>query len=239
MLEPDQIASAHAPYPSAGTLRVHPAPEVLLPPEPDRPGLNRFDDPDGRFGVRYTATRLIGCLRETLARFRPSPNTEALLATIEGVDPGDVDPPENDTRAIAVWLDAQQIGTVRVTSVGQFIDVERDELLVGLDKHPRVRAALGTLDPAARLDVAWIRLGGTIGRPVSQAVGVAVREWIPAALGIGYRSRLATDEPCWAIWEGTTVSVTSVALDPADAIHRDAVRTVAAAYELELPTSWQ
>lgn len=239
MLEPDQIALAHAPYPSAGTLRVHPAPEVLLPPEPDRPGLNRFDDPDGRIGVRYTATRLIGCLRETLARFRPSPSTEAVLAAIDGVGPDDLDPPEGDTRAVADWLDAQRVGTVRVTSVGPFIDVERDELLVGLDKHPRVRAALSALDPAARLDVAWIRLGGTIGRPVSQAVGVAVREWIPQALGIGYHSRLATDEPCWAIWERTVVSVMSVALDPADAIHRDSVRTVAAAYEIHLPAVWQ
>ena len=239
MLEPDQAASAHAPYPSAGTLRVHPAPEVLLAPEPERPGLNRFDDPDGRLGVRYTATRLIGCLRETLARFRPSPHAEATLTAISGIDPDDVDPPEDDTRAIADWLDAQRVGTVRVTSVGPFIDIERDELLVGLDKHPRVRAALATLDPAARLDVAWVRLGGTIGRPVSQAVGVAVREWIPDALGIGYRSRLATDEPCWALWESTGVSVTSVALDPADPIHRDAVRTVAAAYEIDLPVIWQ
>jgi hypothetical protein len=174
-----------------------------------------------------------------LARFRPSPNAEATLVAISGIDPDDVDPPENDTHAIADWLDAQRVGTVRVTSVGPFIDIERDELLVGVDKHPRVRSALSALDPAARLDVAWIRLGGTIGRPVSQAVGVAVREWIPESLGIGCRSRLATDEPCWAIWESTGVSVTSVALDVADPIHRDAVRRVAAAYEIDLPAAWQ
>lgn len=130
MLQPDQIASAHAPYPSAGTLRVHPAPEMLLPPEPDRPGLNRFDDPDGRVAVRYTATRLIGCLRETLARFRPSPHAEAALAAISGIETDDVDPPENDTHAIADWLDEQRVGTMRVTSVGPFIDIERDELLI-------------------------------------------------------------------------------------------------------------
>jgi hypothetical protein len=239
VLESDQIAAAHAAYPSAGTLRVHPAPEVLLPPEPERPGLNRFDDPDGRTGVRYTATRLIGCLRETMARFRPSPTAEATLAAITGIDEDDYEPHREDTEGIADWLAVQRVGTVRATSLGPFIDVERDELLVALDKHPNVRAALAALDPAARLDIAWVRLGGTIGRPVSQAVGVAIREWIADALGIGYRSRLATDEPCWAIWDTTSVVVTSVVLDPSDPLHRNAVRTVATAYEITLPSSWE
>jgi len=238
VLDPEQVAAAQAPYPSAGTLRVHPAPERLLAPEPERPGLNRFDDPAGRVAVRYTASRLVGCLRETMARFRPSPAAEAALAAVGGIDADDCDWEPNDVDAIGDWLAAQQVGTVRITSVGPFIDVERDELLVGLDKHPRVRAALSVLDASARLDTAWVRLGGTIGRPVSQAVGVAVREWIPRALGIGYRSRLATNEPCWAIWDTTSVVVTSVALDPSDPLHRDAVRTVAAAYEIDLPESW-
>ncbi len=174
-----------------------------------------------------------------MARFRPNPAAEATLAKIVGIDEDDFDPTLEDLEAVAHWLGAQRVGTVRATSIGPFADVERDELLVGLDKHPKVRTALAALDHAARLDVAWVRLGGTIGRPVSQAVGVAVREWIADALGIGYRSRLATDEPCWAIWDTTAVDVTSVALDPNDLLHRDAVRTVCAAYEIELPSAWQ
>lgn len=129
---------------------------------------------------------------------------------------------------------------VRVRTAGFFVDVETPQLLTQLDKHPRVRAAVAALDPAGRLDVALLRLGGVrLGRPVSQAVGVAVREWVPAALGIGYRSRLASNEPCWAIWETTPVDVTSTPLDSSDAQHPEAVQTVAAEFEIELPPGWQ
>jgi hypothetical protein len=84
-----------------------------------------------------------------------------------------------------------------------------------------------------------LRLGGVrLGVPISQAVGVAVREWVPEALGIGYRSRFATNEPCWAIWETTTVDVTSVPLSPSDPQHLEAVRAVASDFEIVLPAGW-
>jgi hypothetical protein len=66
-----------------------------------------------------------------------------------------------------------------------------------------------------------------------------VREWIPDALGIGYRSRLASDEPCWAIWETTPVEVSSEPLSPDVPQHRHAVKGVAAEFEIELPPPWQ
>src|SRR5947209_4668690 len=135
MLEPEQVAAAQAVYPSAGTLRVHPHPEQLLSPEPERPGLNRFDDPDGRVAVRYCATRLIGCFRETLARFRPNPTAEATLASVDGIEPGDLDWDMTDPQPIAEWLAVQRVGTVRVTAVGPIVDIEQDALLVALDKH--------------------------------------------------------------------------------------------------------
>ena len=232
------IETCATPYPDAGTLRLHPQPEALARPERDRPGRNRFDDPEARVAVRYTATRLVGCLRETLARFRPSPEAEAILSEIAGIDADDFDPSADDADGIAHWLDAQRVGTVRVLDVGSFVDVEHDAALVAFDKHPAVCAALERLDRSARLDVAYLRLGGHLGRPVSQSVGVAVREWLPEALGIGYRSRLATDEPCWAIWEHVNVEVTSIPLDPGNAQHADAVRTVAARYEIRLPNAW-
>ena len=232
------IIAAHAPYPSAGTLRVHPVPEHLLRPEPEHPGLNRFDDPEGIVGVRYTATRLIGCLRETLARFRRSSTAEATLEAVNGIDDGDVEWDLVDPAPIADWLATQRVGTIRVTSIGPFIDIEHETVLVELDKHPRVREAVRGIDPSGHLDVALIRLGGGIGRPISQAVGIGVREWIPQALGLGYRSRLATDEPCWALWDTTAVETTSVELDPGDPQHREAVRSIASFYELPLPATW-
>lgn len=239
MVPEEVVAAAYAVYPDAGTLRLHPAPEQLPRPEPDRPGLNRFDDPDGRVAVRYTATRLVACLLETMSRFRPHPAAEAVLVEVEGIDADDVGWPADDIGALAEWLQAQRVGTVRVLDSGYFVDVEIPALLTQLDKHPRVRDAVSALDAAAHLDVALLRLGGIrLGRPISQAVGVAVREWIPDALGVGYRSRFATDEPCWAIWEQTTVAVDSVPLSPADRQHREAVRGVAAMLEITLPSGW-
>ncbi len=238
-MDPEQlIASSATPYPGAGTLRVHPQPDALPHPEPERPGLNRFDDPQGLVAIRYTATRLIGCLRETLARFRPDSEAESFLAAITGIDTDDLDPEARDSSGVGDWLSMQRVGTVRVLNVGSFIDIEQPSALVALDKHPVVRATIETLDRSGHLDIGLLRLGGRIGRPVSQGVGLAVREWLPQVLGIGYRSRLATDEPCWAIWGNVTVDVGSVALDPDDPQHRDAIRSVAAEFEIDLPNRW-
>jgi len=229
-----------APYPGAGTLRVHPDPAWLPhpPDDPSAPGQNRFDDPRGRVAVRYTATRLLGCLYETMARFRPSAAAEAILQSVDGIEDGDVDWPADDVTALGDWLDRQKVGTVRVLDTGIFVDIEQPDVLVQLDKHPLVRAAVEALDPAGRLDIGFIRLGGVqLGRPISQAVGVAVRDWMPKALGIAYTSRLA-DEPCWALWSSTRVEISSVRLDPSDPLHEEAVRHVARTFEISLPDHW-
>lgn len=39
--------------------------------------------------MRYVAENLSGALLETMARFRPAPEAEALLAAFDGVDPDD------------------------------------------------------------------------------------------------------------------------------------------------------
>lgn len=176
MVPEEVVAAARAVYPDAGTLRLHPAPEQLPRPEPDRPGLNRFDDPEGRVAVRYTATRLVACLLETMSSFRPHPAAEAALDEVSGVEEGDVEWQADDVDALAEWLEAQRVGRVRVLDPGFFLEVESPTLLTQLDKHPRVRDAVSSLDAAAHLDVALLRLGGIrLGRPISQAVGVAVR----------------------------------------------------------------
>lgn len=154
MVSPEVEVAARAIYPDAGTVRLHPMPEKLFPPEADRPGLNRFDDPTGAMAVRYTATRLVGCLLETMSRFRPSPTAEAALRSVGGIDDTDVEWGHDD--------------------------------------------------------------------------GSALR----------YRSRFVTDEPCWAIWQSTRVEVESVPLSPTNPHHVDAVRAVAATFEISLPPNW-
>lgn len=174
-----------------------------------------------------------------MARFRTSPATEMLLAAIDGIEDDDVDWPASDTGALADWPAAQHVGTVRVLDTGYYLNIEDAAVLVRLGKHPLVRAAVARLDDAAHLDVAFMRLGGLrLGRPISQAVGTAVREWLPDDLGISYFSRLATNEPCWATWSTTRVDVSREPLSPDNPLHRAAVRNVAASFEIELPDIW-
>ncbi len=226
-------------YPDAGTLRVHPDPGWLAPAEPENPGSNRFDDPLGYVAVRYSATRLVGCLLETMSRFRRHGDAEERLAQIEGLEEGDVEYDAGDPNPLRLWLSAQRVGTIQLDQLGDLIHLESDTMLRLLDKHPGVRAAISVLDPEQHLDVALLRLSGRkLGRPISQAVGVAVRENYPGALGVGYRSRFSTDEPCYAIWESTSVSVQTIPLDPSNAHHREAVGHVAARFELALPEGW-
>ncbi len=231
---------------TGGAVRVHPEPAALPRLRREGPGRSRFDDPLAAFVVRYAADTLHGCLVETLARFRPHPDTEALLRGIDGVedsDPGEAlyaEPPAG----LADWLAAQQVGHLQITSPAPLlVDIEQPELLDRLDKHPQVRAALdasglGTpLDPA-RLDTAIIRLGGPVGRPLTQAVSRAVYEWVQGVDGIGYWSRLDSRERCWAIYDHVPVSVAVAPLGPAHNEHREAVRSVARRFEITLPTQW-
>jgi RES domain len=232
--------------PETGAIRVHPEPEALPRLRREGLGRNRFDDPDGVFAVRYAACTLHGCLIETMSRFRPHPDTETLLRDVTGLD--DEDPGEplylKAATGLADWLAAQRIGHLQITSPRQFlVDIEAPALLDHIDKHPRVRVALdasglGTpLDPA-RLDAGIIRLGGPIGRPITQAVSRAVYEWVHSADGIGYWFRLDSAERCWAIYDHVPVTVTVTALDPALDEHRRAVQAVAARFELNLPAPW-
>jgi hypothetical protein len=124
------------------------------------------------------------------------------------------------------------------------VDIHDAELLIILDKHPLVRAALdaatglGTSLTPARLDEGIIRLSGPIGRPITQAVSRAVQEWLPDAGGLGYFSRLDDRERCWALRERTLVQVDVEPLSPDNAEHLEAVRSVAAMLEIPLPDLW-
>jgi RES domain len=242
---PDEAIEPLA-LPDTGAVRVHPQPQGLPRLRREGPGRNRFDDPDGVFAVRYAADTIHGCMIETMSRFRPHPDTEALLRDITGVDEEDPGEPSyhEPTAGLADWLAAQQVGHVQITSPRPLlVDIETPAVLDHIDKNPRVRAALdasglGTpLDPA-RLDAGIIRLGGPIGRPITQAASRAVYEWVPGADGIGYWSRLDSAERCWAIYDHVPVAVTVTALDPAVEEHRHAVQAVAARFEINLPATW-
>ncbi len=127
---------------------------------------------------------------------------------------------------LADWLASQKIGVFVVRSPEpHFVDLDDPSTLDNLDKHPHVRDALdasglGTaLDPA-HLDAGIIRLGGPLGRPVTQAVSRAVYEWMRGVDGVGYWSRLDSSERCWGIYDHVPVEVAVTVLDPHDLVQR-------------------
>jgi hypothetical protein len=101
--------------PEGGAFRVHPDPGALPRFTRDGPGRNRYDDPEGRYAVRYVAANLTGALLETMARFRPAPDAEARLAAVVGADPepGEADHPD-PAPGLADWLALQKVGRVRL-----------------------------------------------------------------------------------------------------------------------------
>ncbi|WP_375479371.1 RES domain-containing protein [uncultured Jatrophihabitans sp.] len=239
----DYALYARRPLPETGAWRVHPAPDVLPRLTDDGPGANRYDDPHARYAVRYVAENLTGALVETMARFRRAPAAEALLAAVEGVESDDerhLDPGDG----VAGWLAVQNVARVALAAGEPLIDVHDPQLLRDLDKHPLVRDALaesglGTPLNPPRLDEGIVRLGGPHGRPVTQALSRAAREWLPDIAGLAYRSRLDDDEWCWAIWDTTDVRVDIEPLNPVQRHHRRAVQHAAHLLEIQTPEEWQ
>lgn len=222
-------------------LRVHPDPTYLLTPPLDPPGLHRFDDPQGRFVVRYGGESLRGCLLETMVQFRRH-DIEADLAAITGLTPGDRDPTIAD--GVAEWLGAQQIARFRLDT-DSLIDVNDASVLARMDKHPLVRHAIansGIETPLApqHLDEALIRLGGPVGRKITQAVSRAVWEWEPECAGLTYASHHDDTERCYAIYDrARSLDVLDLRpLDPTDAETRRAIASAARLFEIALPESW-
>jgi hypothetical protein len=206
------------------------------------PGRNRYDDPHGFYGVRYVAEELTGALLETMARFRPAPNAESRLAAVVGVDPDELDH-HDPTQAVEDWLRAQRVARVTLDEPRPLVDVHDPTLLAALAKHPLVQAAiegsgLGTRRNPATLDEGVIRLGGPVGRPITQAASRAIHDWFPDYGGIAYRSRLDDEEWCWALWDDTPVVIESEPLDPERRHHRQGVRYAARRLEILLPDRW-
>lgn len=238
----DDLGYRLCPIPQGGAVRVHPDPSYLPRVRPTEAGRNRFDDPDRAFAVRYAAETLRGCLVETMARFRPDPLTDLLLGDVEGLEPGDVDHAD-PADAVGAWLREQKVGVLRPDhSEPVLVDVEDPHVLVQLDKHPLVRTALdrsglGTRLSPVHLDAGLVRLGGPVGRPITQALARAARDWLQCD-GLAYRSRLDPSERCWALWDDTAVIVETRPLDPLDPSDRRAVQSVANTFEILLPPEW-
>lgn len=232
-------------WPPTGAVRVAAEPAAL--PTHRRP-VNRFDDPQCQFLVRYLADTLRGSLVELLARFRFDTEAEDRIAKVTGVDTAEGDGAYVAAAALGDWLARQRVATCSLATPRRavLLFVNDARLLAELNHHPRVRAALDAADLApgpqagrAELDGATIRLPGSRGRAITQAVSRVLYERDPRPAALAYRSRLDDEEMCWAVYDHTpTVFTAAARLDPAVSDHLNAVRAAAALYGLQLPAPW-
>lgn len=185
--------------PADGLWRVGRGDDPLRPSliEPDlladvRAG-NRFDSPDGSYGVTYLGSSLECCFGETLARLRPKPRL-AELVTEEWQE-------LNFMEVGAVAAEWRQRRTVvRVDVAGTFVDIEP------LKSRERLRQELAAEVEA--LDLLEFDLGTMKGK--DRRPTRLVSQWVhdqDRYAGIRYHSRLNSGWDCWAVFEGTPMEI--------------------------------
>lgn len=152
---------------------------------------NRFDSPDASYGVLYFGTSREVCFREILARFRPEPSLAALVKDewqqLGWMEVGSLS---------REWREAR--GIVRVSPEPMpFLDLEHPETL----EHLRYELSLGLSALGVQdLDVSTVRgPDRRVTRLISDWAIHADLEAGPLG-GIRYKSRLATDQDCWAVF---------------------------------------
>lgn len=237
--------------PDGGVLRVHYEPGAL-PEYGSGTGHNRFDDPRphtaDRYVIRYTATTLRGCLLELLAWLRPDPGAAAReAAVVDDATSADEPVGHQPGQALADFLRGRKVAAILGDGL-QLLSIDDPILQAQLDREPAVRAlldssqgraALAPSGGAAHLDEAAIRLSTDLGRALTQACSLALRDRDARPDGIHYRSRHDDAEDCWALYDHAPVQVAAVTpLDVATAEHRTALHDVAALWRLPLPPEW-
>lgn len=183
-------------------------PLYLRPPKASsrlHPGAgNRFDSPDGDYGVLYFGSSLTGCFGEVLARLRPSPVLAALVADdwreMGVMQPGQV--PRD-------WRERRNASEVSLPDSLPFLDVDaqathqflRTELALGL-------SSLGYQD----LDIGMVRGAD---RRVTQMISrwaymQGLPEENPRYAGLRYKSRVDDDWECWAVFDDVPIQVEEI-----------------------------
>lgn len=160
--------------------------DALLP----RAG-NRFDVPGG--GVLYTATDLVGCYREVLARLRPAPG----MVDLDEVDGGHM----GASNVAASWREARRTFMLSLIDPLPFVDVEHQAT------WNAVEADIPLLPGMDHLDVGQVRGSN---RLLTRSIALWAYSRTdelgdPLYSGLRYVSRTG-DFECWAVFDGTKVA---------------------------------
>jgi hypothetical protein len=160
----------------------------------------RWDDADGNFRTIYAGTRLLSCLLEVLACFRPDPDLAAQLKDI--VDHDDNDPNEGDASVFPTapagvvphtWLHPRTAAFVQLD--GSYAAVTNAESVASLRPVFLRRAHELGLDD---FDTAALKEAQP--RALTQQVATYVYESTDLD-GVQFLSRHGDDHTLWAIFE--------------------------------------
>lgn len=193
--------------PAQGVWRVARGPNPLDAQRPDPATLissktgNRFDSPDGSYGVLYFGSALTVCFGEVLARKRPDPALAKLVeAEWRGYSFMEIGAVPRD------WRDRRSIVKVALPTDMAYLDVDhpntheflRRELALGL-------AALGADD----LNIGVVRgQDRRITRLISTwAWSQGDDDGRPTYAGVRYASKIDNDWECWAIFDDVDLEV--------------------------------
>ena len=156
---------------------------------------NRFDSPDGSYGVLYFGTSLEACFGEVLGRFRPASSLSDLVAQ-DWHDESWMPPREMP----ADWRHRRLVVRAKPTIDIPMLDVESQRTREYLAKKLAIGlAAYGVAD----LDIAAVRSGDRrITRLISFWAWIQQNEdGSPRYGGVRYLSRLNNDWECWAVFD--------------------------------------
>jgi len=198
--------------------RVGRAPNPVAWPPFDAIGTGRFDDPQRRYRVLYTAEAAIGAFLESLAPFRrPLRDLLPVLRRMSGVrDPVIGRVPRN-------WHLKRMLGVIRLYPGQQWLDFR------SVDVHTRLGHLFAQQLADLGYDVLDARAALSLDRPFTQ--GVSRWAYEQGYQGIIYTSRIDTRHTCWALFDGahlTVERVSVIGLDDADFV------TAVRALELDL-----
>jgi len=221
-------------------LRLAKDPGALPRVEEDSKPIHRFDDPAQQYAIRYLAGNLVGCLLETVQRFRPPHakyNLDAKLLGIAGIESGDTEP--DRVQGFGDWLDEQHLGTLYCIES----EVQLLRLAAAFDSlcHiPEVQSTITLHYPeTAHLDVSHVLAGDSHGRAITQTISRAVYTMNERPGGIEYPSRRDLEVSCWAIFDRTSIEIEKLEkLSPENDEHRAALKLVCNRYGIEIPSGW-
>ncbi len=153
----------------------------------------RWDDRDGRFRTLYVANRMLGCLLEVLADFRPD---LAVLAGLNDIDSDDDDqyPTAPGGTVPVSWLHPRTAGQALMS--GEFADVSDARTVSVLrDLFAGEAIALGLPE----LDAAALKLRAP--RRLTQQIAGWLYQQQPPPSGVRFGSRHDDRFRMWALFE--------------------------------------